>query len=203
MSLRKIKLYGELAKFCGERVFEADVANAAQAIRFLCVNFEGIEKHMSNQYYKVSADDWDIDKEELHYPTGQSDISIVPVVGGAKGKWTKIFLGAALITLAFTTGGASLAALGTGKAFAGAAAWAGAAASVGATLVLSGVSELLTPLPQIPKLELDPKNSFSFNGIQQTHHQGVAMPIQYGWKILVGSIVISAAIDTVAVEVTT
>ena len=203
MSLRKIKLYGELAKFCGERVLEADVSNAAQAIRFLCVNFEGIEKHMSNQYYKVSAGDWDIDKDELHYPTGQSDISIVPVVGGAKGKWMKIFIGAALITMAFTTGGASLAALGTGKAFAGAAAWAGTAAVVGANLVLSGVYELLTPIPEIPKAELDPKNSFSFNGIQQTHHQGVAIPIQYGWEILVGSIVISAAVDTVAVEVTT
>ena len=200
MSLRKIKLYGELAKFCGERVFEADVANAAQAIRFLCVNFEGIEKHMSNQYYKVSADDWDIDKEELHYPTGQSDISIVPVVGGAGSKWMKIIVGAALIATAFYTGGATFS-LAAGLKTTGFLAQA--AITVGSTLVLSGVSELLTPLPQIPKVELDPKNSFSFNGIQQTHHQGVAIPIQYGWEILVGSIVISAAIDTVAVEVTT
>ena len=199
MTLRKIKLYGELAKFCGERVFEADVSNAAQAIRFLCVNFDGIEKHMSKQYYKVSAGDWDIDKDELHYPTGQSDISIVPVVGGAGSKWTRIIVGAALITTAFVTGGATLqAGVLTFSGFA-----AQAAVTVGASLVLSGVSELLTPLPQIPKVELDPKNSFSFNGIQQTHHQGVAIPIQYGWKILVGSIVISAAIDTVAVEVTT
>tara|TARA_Y100001970_G_scaffold95690_1_gene120536 strand:+ start:3032 stop:3634 length:603 start_codon:yes stop_codon:yes gene_type:complete len=200
MSLRKIKLYGELAKFCGERVLEADVSNAAQAIRFLCVNFEGIEKHMSNQYYKVSADDWDIDKEELHYPTGQSDISIVPVVGGASGKWTKIIVGAALITMAFYTGGATFS-MAAGLQTTGFLAQA--AVAVGSTLVLSGVSELLTPLPQIPKLELDPKNSFSFNGIQQTHHQGVAIPIQYGWEVLTGSIVISAAIDTVAVEVTT
>jgi len=200
MSLRKIKLYGELAKFCGERFFEADVANAAQAIRFLCVNFEGIEKHMSSQYYKVSADDWDIDKEELHYPTGKSEISIVPVVGGAKGKWTKIILGAALIATAFATGGATFS-MAAGLQTTGFLAQA--AVAVGSTLVLSGVSELLTPLPQIPKAELDPKNSFSFNGIQQTHHQGCAIPIQFGWEILVGSIVISAAIDTVAVEVTT
>tara|TARA_B100000214_G_scaffold375492_1_gene362127 strand:- start:993 stop:1592 length:600 start_codon:yes stop_codon:yes gene_type:complete len=199
MSLRKIKLYGELAKFCGERVLEADVSNAAQAIRFLCVNFEGIEKHMSNQYYKVSAGDWDIDKDELHYPTGKSEISIVPVVGGAKGKWMKIIVGAALIATAFATGGATLqAGVLTFSGFA-----AQTAVTVGASLVLSGVYELLTPIPEIPKAELDPKNSFSFNGIQQTHHQGVAIPIQYGWKILVGSIVISAAIDTVAVEVTT
>ena len=33
--LRKIKLYGKLAKFIGHRVLEADVATAAEAVRFL------------------------------------------------------------------------------------------------------------------------------------------------------------------------
>ena len=37
--LRKIKLYGELAKFLGQKTFEAEVHNAAQAIKFLIVNF--------------------------------------------------------------------------------------------------------------------------------------------------------------------
>jgi predicted phage tail protein len=32
--LRKIKLYGKLAKFIGHRVLEADVATAAEAVRF-------------------------------------------------------------------------------------------------------------------------------------------------------------------------
>ena len=32
--LRKIKLYGELAKFLGQKTFEAEVHNAAQAMRF-------------------------------------------------------------------------------------------------------------------------------------------------------------------------
>ena len=62
MSLRKIKLYGELAKFVGERVLYAEVANVGQAIRFLCVNFKGIEGHMKDQYYKVSAGDWQLEE---------------------------------------------------------------------------------------------------------------------------------------------
>jgi predicted phage tail protein len=37
--LRKIKLYGELAKFLGQKTFEAEVHSAAQAIKFLIVNF--------------------------------------------------------------------------------------------------------------------------------------------------------------------
>ena len=100
MSLRKIKLYGELAKFVGERVLEAEVNNVAQVMRFLCVNFKGIEKHMFDQQYKVSAGSWELSEEELNYPTGLSDISIVPVVGGAGGNLGKIILGAALITAA-------------------------------------------------------------------------------------------------------
>ena len=57
--LRKIKLYGELAKVVGQKVFEAEVNNAAQAVRFLVVNFPKLEKHMANNYYKVIVDnDW-------------------------------------------------------------------------------------------------------------------------------------------------
>ena len=53
--LRKIRLYGELAKFLGQKTFEAEVNNAAQAIRFLVVNFPQLEKHMADRYYKVSV----------------------------------------------------------------------------------------------------------------------------------------------------
>ena len=79
--LRKIKLYGQLAKFVGQRTLEAEVNNAAQAVRFLVVNFPGLEKHMAETYYKVSAGNWEISEEELHYPTGSNDIQIIPVVG--------------------------------------------------------------------------------------------------------------------------
>ena len=201
MTLRKIKLYGELAKFVGERVLEAEVSNMAQVMKFLCVNFKGIEKHMYDQHYKVSAGSWELSEEELLYPTGQSDISIVPVVAGAGGNVGRIILGAALITLAFTTGGASLAGLSSGTAFASAAGWASTAASVGASLVLSGISGLLTPVPSVPSSEQDPRRSFSFSGIQNTSRAGVAVPIVYGSEVLVGSVVISAAIDTQQIEV--
>ena len=201
MTLRKIKLYGELAKFVGKRVLYAEVLNVGQAIRFLCVNFKGIEGHMKDRYYKVSAGDWQLEESEIHYPTGQSDISIVPVVGGAGGNAGKILLGAALIGLAFTTGGASFAALGTGGAFTGAASWASSAAFIGTNLVLSGVAGMLTPVPTTPSSEQDPRESFSFSGIQNVSRAGVAVPIIYGSEVLVGSVVISAAIDTVQVEV--
>ena len=65
--LRKIKLYGELAKVVGQKVFEAEVNNAAQPIRFLVVNFPKLEKHMANNYYKIIVDnDWILTDDELH-----------------------------------------------------------------------------------------------------------------------------------------
>ena len=40
--LRKIKLYGPLAEFIGRRVLQADIATAAEAVRFLVANFPGV-----------------------------------------------------------------------------------------------------------------------------------------------------------------
>ena len=206
MTLRKIKLYGELAKFVGERVLEAEVNNVAQVMKFLCVNFKGIEKHMFDQHYKVSAGSWDLSEEELHYPTGQSDISIVPVVGGAGGNVGKIILGAALIFAALALPGSSGVfgaggGLGFGAATAGTFSAYALAGNIGIGLVLSGIAGLLTPVPTVPSSEQDPRRSFSFSGIQNTSRAGVAVPVVYGSEVLVGSVVISAAIDTQQIEV--
>ena len=107
--LRKIKLYGELAKFLGQKTFEAEVHNAAQAIKFLIVNFPQLEKHMADRYYKVLVGDWQIKEEEIHYPNGQEDIRIIPIVGGEGGRGTRAFIiGAILIGAAIAFPGATL-----------------------------------------------------------------------------------------------
>jgi predicted phage tail protein len=72
----------------------------------------------------------------------------------------------------------------------------------GASLVLGGVAQLLTPTPRIPTgpdTQNDPRKSYSFSGIQNTSRQGVPVPIVYG-ETIVGSVVISAGIDTVQVQ---
>jgi predicted phage tail protein len=74
---------------------------------------------------------------------------------------------------------------------------------LGASLVLGGVAQLLSPVPKLPQgsdSPDDPRRSFSFSGIQQTSRQGVPVPVVYG-EMLVGSVVISAGIDTVQVAV--
>ena len=192
--LRKIKLYGRLAKFVGRRVLEADVATAAEAARFLVANWPALEKHMVDQHYRVTVGTYDLSEDELHDPAGQQVIKITPVVSGA-GAVGKIIAGVALLA------GAIL--------IPGFAAWAGPTAyaliiGAGSSLVLGGVAQLISPVPKTPTgsdSDQDPrKNSFSFSGIQNNDgRQGLPVPVQYG-RIWVGSIVASRGIDTVQVS---
>jgi predicted phage tail protein len=191
--LRKIKLYGKLAKFIGHRVLEADVATAAEAVRFLLANWPELEAHMNDQHYRVSIGTYDIDLEELHHPAGAAPISFVPVVTGA-GAVGRIIAGVVLIGLAFASGAGLF-----GAAFAKNLGLFAAVKLIGASLVLGGVAQLLTPTPSITTDEGDPRKSFSFSGIQNTSRAGVPVPVVYG-ETLVGSVVISAGIDIVQVS---
>ena len=194
--LRKVKLYGELADFVGHKELDAVINCTADAMRFLISNFPKLETHMANRHYKVLVDEYDIDETELHNPIGQSDISIVPVISGAGGNFGKILLGAALIGGAFAFGGLTFTG-GFGKSLAAASGFTKAAFGVGSALVLSGVSDMLFPVPDIPDFsnEEDPRISFSFSGVQNTSRAGTSHPIAYG-EIVTGSVVISAGIDT-------
>jgi len=200
--LRKIKLYGELAKFLGQKTFEAEVNNAAQAIRFLVVNFPKLEKHMSDRHYKVILDNWELKEKELHYPSGTNDIKIVPVVGGAGGNFGQVLLGAALIGAAFLAPGSTLVfGKGFGASLAGAnLIGAKGAFLVGSALVLNGIAGMLTPVQTIPESNQDPRRSFNFSGIENTSKAGVAVPVIYG-RTMTGSVVISANITNEQVEV--
>ena len=110
----------------------------------------------------------------------------------------KIIIGVALVAGAFYTGGATFS-MAAGLKTTGFIAQS--AVTVGSMLVLSGVAGLLAPVPEVPSNEQDPRRSFSFSGIQNTSRAGVAVNVIYGSEVLVGSVVISAAIDTVQVEV--
>ena len=197
--LRTIKVYGPMATFLKRRVFKADVANPAEAVRFLIANFPALERHMADQYYKVQVSDRALElgsaPDELHLPIGQQEtISIIPVMAGA-GAAGRIIAGVALIALAFASGAGFF-----GAAFAKNIGLFAFAKGIGASLVLGGVAQLLTPIPKIGGAEDDPRKSYSFSGVQNVSRQGVPVPIVYG-EMIVGSIVISAGISTDKVEV--
>lgn len=190
--LSKIRVYGRIAKFLRRRVFEAEVSSAAEAVRFLLANFPHLEPELAQGHYRVSVGGYDLGEDELTHPAGRQEIKIVPVVSGA-GAAGRIIAGVALIV-------ASIFIPGTAMIFGTAV--KGLVFGIGASLALGGVAQLLTPVPTLPTgtdSNQDPRKTYSFSGIQNTSRQGTAVPVVYG-ETLVGSVVISAGIDTVQVS---
>ena len=142
----------------------------------------------------VSVGTHDLSLDELHDPAAQHEITFVPVIAGA-GAVGRILAGVAMVASAFFTGGATIGLFGLAAPIA----VSSVLGYVGASLILGGVAQLLSPVPQMPEMNNDPRNTFNFSGVQQTSRQGTPVPVCYG-KALVGSVVISAGIDTVQVK---
>ena len=196
--LSKIKVYGRLARFLGERNFEAEISCPTDAFRFLLANFPCLESHMMEQNYCVKVGDYEINETELDIPTGSQEIKIVPVIMGARRGLGRFLLGAVLIGVAVFAPAAGLG-LGQGtSAFmfgtTGGGALAAAAGNLGIYLALSGISQMITPTEDVGADSDDP-SSFTFNGVQNTIRAGVAIPVVYG-EIFTGSLVVSGGIDT-------
>ena len=215
---KEVRLYGPLAKFVGQRKFLAEISSAGEAVRMLLANFPGLERHMADQHYKVIVDNYESGLDEIHYPASQT-IKIVPVLGGAGGGVGKVLAGVALVAAAVVLGPVGGGFLGLGMGVGGGVGLGalGTVASsligaVGAALVLGGTAQLLSPTPQLGQIgpasmnprggrntttegtEMDPQESYSFSGIQNTSRQGIPVPVVYG-ETIVGSVVISAGID--------
>lgn len=198
--MKTVILNGQLGKLFGRR-HRFDVATAGEAVRALCANFPGFERHMMetpNVGYRVKLHDAPLqDIKELHHPVGGRTITITPVVSGAGRGLGQILLGAALIAaavfnpLAFYGGSALL----TG--FAGQIAF-----SMGVSLALGGVAQLLAPSPKSNAPAERPENmpSYIFNGPVNTTAQGQPVPIGYG-RLVVGGATISGGLNTEEIPV--
>lgn len=202
--LSKIKVYGRLARFIGERTFEAEINSPIEAFKFLIANFPKLESHILQQNYCVKVGDYEINEKEMDIPVGSQEIKIVPVAVGA-GRGLGRFLGGILVVgLVMATGGAAGVGLGAGGGLGfGTAAGAGfgakllaAAGNFGIYMALSGAAEMISPTPRPPGISDDPQQlNFSFSGVQNTSRAGTAIPIVYG-EIFTGSLVVSAGLDS-------
>ena len=210
--MKVVKVYGALRERLGQCRFELNVATPAQAIKALCVNFPGLDKWLIDSEQDGVAYRVKVGREEatpsdlsvLGLPWSEREVfSITPVVAGAGG-FGRVLFGAILIGSSFLFPGAGLfgsSAFGVFGPLApstiGALTTVGTALSaVGAGLVLTGVSQIISPTPP-SGLELKEANriqNFSFSGITNTSQQGLAVPIAYG-RLFVGSAVISSGLD--------
>ena len=188
--LKTIKLYGDLREITGYSKLDARVNSVGDCIRFLLMNWPQLERHMNQRCYQVITDGNEIGEEEIHYPVAQ-EIKIVPVIGGAGGGTGKFLVGAAMIGFSLATGGMGAGALS--MTMLGQKVAIGAmVGNVGIGLALSGVAEMLWPIPKPPSYEndQDPRISFNFGGTPNTSRAGTTLPVVYG-EIFTGSTVIS------------
>ena len=200
--MRVIKVYGKLAKHLGQRSFKAVARTPGEAIKFLLANFPGLRPVLSEGEYMVSVGRHQLPigdhPEFIGYPAaGSEPIRIVPVVSGAGGNTGTILLGAALIGASFLFPGAGMFGAGSGiGAFAGVSTSVGTALSaIGASLVLTGIANIISPTPKTPEMDSDPRENFNFSGVQNVARSGVVVPVIYG-EVVTGSITISAGLNT-------
>ena len=204
-----VKVYGALRKRLGQSRFEFVANTPADAIKALCANFPGLDKWLIDSEkdgvaYRVKVGKEQIGEEnisDLRLPWSSKDVfSIRPIIAGAGRGFGRFVLGAVLIGAAFITGGATFtlaAGLQTSTFL------AQAAVTAGTFLALSGVSEMLAPVPKMPDYarskEANRLESFTFSGITNVSKQGMAIPIVYG-RCYVGSCVLSSGLDVDQVQ---
>ena len=222
--MRLVKVYGQLAQRLGQRVFKVAVDSPAEAVRFLCTNFPGLDQWLIDSQqdgiaYRVKVSKTTVGEEDFGMLCDpDATISITPVLTGAGSGTGQILAGIGLIAASFLLPGAGL--FGTQSVFGTLAAgtagpWAAgvvggafataagtAFSAIGASLVLGGVSQMISPKPQPVgsfggQSTLDNPSalqSYNFSGIQNTSTQGTPVPVVYG-KTIVGSVTLSAGIQ--------
>lgn len=208
MKLNKIKVYGKLRQDLGCSYFEAAVNSPVEAFRFLRANFPDLEKYMSFQYYKIKMNGNEINKEEELSLKSSGVIQIIPIATGS----VPVVLGIGAIVGGSAIAGATVAGTGflgatlIGKLTVGAAI-GGALTSIGTSMVIGGVTKMLTPTQQITyptssqstginrsDATLEDSN-YNFSGITNVSRAGVTLPVVYG-EIFVGSVLVSNGVDT-------
>lgn len=191
--MKEVRLYGHLAKRFG-RSHRFDVSNPAEAVRAMCANFPEFEEVVvaHEPGYRVwSGREQLPDADALHMPIGERDvIKIAPVTAGAKrGGLFGIIIGAVLIAASFIPGvqGVTIPLIGSSLS--------SFFLSTGISMILGGVSQLLTPTPKLSAGEQRPENkpSYAFSGPLNVSAQGSAVPVGYG-RLTIGSAVVSAGL---------
>ena len=203
--MKVVKVYGALRELLGQCRFELNVSTPAQAFKALLINFPQLERFILDSEkdgvaYRMMVGRQHISEEniaDLGLPLGEQEVfSIAPVIAGA-GAVGRIALGVGLIAAAVLVPGLGLG-LGSvtafGTTFGVVSAGIGA---VGAGLLLTGVSQLISPTPEpYSRKEQEQLESFTFSGIVNVARQGIPVPVVLG-RAYAGSVVVSSGLDVV------
>ncbi|MCR4457567.1 tail assembly protein [Pseudescherichia sp. L3] len=185
--LTTIRLYGALGARFG-RVHKFAVQTSAEAVKALCVNFDGFESYLMNakkngMVFAVFRGKRNIGVEDYQNLGGNNDIRIAPVMEGAKkaGMFQTI-LGAVMVVA-----GIAIATLSSGAL----ATFGAGLAAGGVGMMAGGVYQMLSPQPKGLQGRDDPDNrpSYAFGGAVNTIAMGNPVPVLYGEREIGGAII--------------
>ncbi|WP_238084524.1 tail assembly protein [Pseudescherichia vulneris] len=185
--LTTICLYGALGARFG-RVHKFAVQTSAEAVKALCVNFDGFESYLMNakkngMVFAVFRGKRNIGVEDYQNLGGNNDIRIAPVMEGAKkaGMFQTI-LGAVMVVAGIAIATLSYGALAT---------FGAGLAAGGVGMMAGGVYQMLSPQPKGLQGRDDPDNrpSYAFGGAVNTIAMGNPVPVLYGEREIGGAII--------------
>ncbi|KMV69177.1 tail protein [bacteria symbiont BFo2 of Frankliniella occidentalis] len=197
--LKTLILKGQAAKRFG-KTHQFHVADLNEMIRAMCSQVKGFKKylataHHNGVHFAFFSEKENIGLEGFELTTTTKTFTMQPVPRGAKnGGLTQIIIGAAVLTAAFFTGGAALAAYGLSVT--AATAVTTALTGIGISMALGGVVQMLTPQPKMSvgsSSSADNKPNYAFGAPVNTVAMGYPVPVLYGERE-VGGAVISAGI---------
>ncbi|POT99496.1 MULTISPECIES: tail assembly protein [Enterobacteriaceae] len=182
--LTTIRLYGALGARFG-RVHRLAVQTSAEAVKALCVNFDGLESYLMNakkngMVFAVFRGKRNIGVEDYQNLGGDNDIRIAPVMEGAKKAGVfQTILGAVMVIAG------AVAFFGFGQP------WGVNLMIAGGTTMAGGVYQMLSPQPKGLQGRDDPDNrpSYAFGGAVNTIAMGNPVPVLYGEREIGGAII--------------
>ena len=189
--LTTIRLYGALGARFG-RVHKLAVQTSAEAVKALCINFDGLESYLLNakkngMTFAVFRGRRNIGADDFKNLAGSTDIRIAPVMEGAKkaGLFQTI-LGAVMVVAGIVV---------TGMTFGSAGVIGAGLVSAGIGMMAGGIYQMLSPQPKGLQGRDDPDNkpSYAFGGSVNTLAMGNPVALLYGERE-VGGAIISAGI---------
>lgn len=185
--LTTIRLYGALGARFG-RIHRLAVQTSAEAVKALCVNFDGFESYLMNakkngMVFAVFRGKRNIGVEDYQNLGGNNDIRIAPVMEGAKKAGVfQTILGAVMVVA-----GIAIATLSSGAL----ATFGAGLAAGGVGMMAGGVYQMLSPQPKGLQGRDDPDNrpSYAFGGAVNTIAMGNPVPVLYGEREIGGAII--------------
>lgn len=191
-----VRFYGSLKQFGSD--FRLDCQTTAEVIHALTSQIPKLRQFIQQGLFTVRVGRDYFDNRYLEKGLSQklkddATVHFTPTLKGSKrGGLFGVITGVALIAGALALGPLGFSVIGAN------AAWM--VGGLGASLLLGGVAQMLTKMPDM-KLgsEKEKKQSTSFTNLSNMAAQGRIVPLAYG-RIRVGSLIISQGIETMDIE---